>query len=467
MKSTAGVGETARAVIGGETTARSVVVKALGRIEANNGRINGFSDMTAARATNRAETVDQALSGGQKLPLAGVPFAVANLFDIGGVITRAGSKISRGNPPAKAAAVLIERLEAAGAVCVGAVHSSEYGSEFTGENAHEGPVHNPHDANHMAGGASGGAAAVVAAGMVPLALGADTTGGVRIPAALSGTFALKPTFGRLSRRGMFPQAPSFDGAGLMGRSVDDVAIAYDALQGYDADDPAMVKRPLEAVAGRLERGVAGLRIGMAEGALGGDGEAREAMEAAARALGPTRPISLDDVATARAAAALIVMSEAASVHLERLRERPQDFDPIVREKWLSGALLPASWVEQAQRFRRVFHDRMLDLFGEIDALIAPAVPTRAPRLGQKTMTLGGVELPLRPNFGIFTEPFSLSGFPVATVPLAMEGARLPIGLQVMSAPWREDFALRVGRHLEKAGLARAPVARGFADSPDA
>jgi aspartyl-tRNA(Asn)/glutamyl-tRNA(Gln) amidotransferase subunit A len=464
MKSTAGAGETARAVLGGETTARTVVVKALGRIEANNGRINGFSDMTAARATTRAEEVDQAITAGKKLALAGVPFAVTSNYDIAGLVTRAGSKIGRSGAPAKAHAVLIERLEAAGAVCLGAVNMSEYGFDFTGENAHDGPVHNPHDANHMAGGAASGAGAVVAAGMVPLTLGADATGGVRIPAALSGVFAIKPTFGRLSRRGIFPLSPSFDGPGILGRSADDLALTYDALQGYDVADPAMVKRPLEAIAGRLERGTAGLRVGIADGQLGGDGDAREAMEAVARALAPTRPISLDDIAAARAAVALIVMAESASLHMTRLRERPADFDPEVRDRLMAGALLPSGWIEQAQRFRRLVHDRMLDLFGEIDVLIAPAAPTRAPKLGQKSMVLGGVEMPLRANFGIFTEPLSLSGFPLVTVPILPEGRKLPIGLQVMSAPWREDFALRVGRQLEKADLAKSPVARGFAES---
>jgi aspartyl-tRNA(Asn)/glutamyl-tRNA(Gln) amidotransferase subunit A len=467
MKSTAGVGETARAVLGGETTAHAVVIAALGRIEANNGRINGFSDITSSRATLRAADVDERVERGEKLALAGVPFAIANNFRLQGFTTRAGSKIGRADYAAGSSAALVDRLEAAGAICVGALNMSEYGYDFTGENAHDGPVHNPHDAIHMAGGASCGAAAVVAAGMVPLTLGIDTTGGVRIPAAMSGAFALKPTFGRLSRRGMFALAASFDGPGIIGRSVEDVALGYDALQGYDPEDPAMVKRPLEAVAGRLERGSAGLRIGIADGPLRGDGEARQAVEAAMQALGQTRPVALDDVAAARAAAALIVMTEASTLHLERLRQRPQDFDPQVRDKLLTGALLPASWIGQAQRFRRVFHDRMLELFGEIDALIAPAVPVRAPRLGQKTMALGGVDVPLRPNLGAFTEPFSLSGFPVVTVPIASEGKRLPLGLQVMAAPWREDFALRVARQLEKAGLARAPVARGFADAPDA
>src|SRR6185369_16211282 len=137
---------------------------------------------------------------------------------------------------------------------------------------HDGPVRNPHEPNHMAGGSSAGSAAAVAAGLVPLALGTDTNGSIRVPASLCGLFGLKPTYGRLSRTGAFPFASSFDHTGPFARSVEDLALAYDALQGFDAADPAMVKRPLEAVSGRLERGAAGLRIAIADGYFAGQGE---------------------------------------------------------------------------------------------------------------------------------------------------------------------------------------------------
>jgi len=176
----------------------------------------------------------------------------------------------------------------------------------------------------------------------------------------------------------------------------------------------------------------------------------------------TRRISIPDAQAARAAAFLITMVEGAAVHAERLRTRPQDFDPEVHDRLLAGALLPAGWLARAQKFRRQFQDRMLKLFGSVDVILAPSTPMRAPKLGQKTAIMGGVEMPIRPNLGIFTQPFSFVGLPVAAVPIALDG-KLPLGLQVIAAPWREDFALRIARELEKSALARAPVARGFAE----
>lgn len=462
MKSTSGVVDIVKAVGGTTVSARSVIVAALARIEAGNGRVNAFTEVTAERAMAKAEQVDIAIQSGKTLPLAGVPFAVKNLYDLKGVVTRAGSKINRENPAATADAALVEKLEAAGAICVGALNMDEYAYGFTGENSHDGAVHNPHDLTLMTGGSSGGPAAAVASGMVPLTLGSDTNGSIRVPASLCGLFGLKPTYGRLSRRGTFPFVASLDHVGPLARSVEDLALSYDALQGFDVADPAMVKRPLEAVSGRLDRGSAGLKIAVAD-ELQGEPEVREMMALATKTLETNRKIKLPDVQAARAAAFLITMAEGAALHAERIRTRPQDFDPAVRDRLLAGALLPAGWIERAQKFRRQFHDRMLDLFGEVDVIIAPSAPMRAPRIGQQNAMFGGVDMPIRPNLGIFTQPFSFIGLPVAAIPIEMPGQKLPLGLQAIAAPWREDFALRVARQLEKARVASAPVAKGFAE----
>ena len=182
MNSTSGVAEIAKAVNAAQTTARAMVIATLARIEANNARVGAFTDVTAARAMAQAEKVDSEIKAGKSLPLAGVPFAAKNLFDLKGVVTRAGSKINRDNPPATADATLVTRLEAAGAICVGALNMGEYAYDFTGENAHDGPSRNPHDLSRMTGGSSGGSAAAVAAGLVPLSLASDTNGSIRVPA---------------------------------------------------------------------------------------------------------------------------------------------------------------------------------------------------------------------------------------------------------------------------------------------
>jgi aspartyl-tRNA(Asn)/glutamyl-tRNA(Gln) amidotransferase subunit A len=136
----------------------------------------------------------------------------------------------------------------------------------------------------------------------------------------------------------------------------------------------------------------------------------------------------------------------------------------VAERLLAGAMLPAAWIEQAQKFRRVYQDAVLKLLGQVDIILAPAAPMRAPRIGQKTANFAGVELPVRPNLGIFAQPFSFIGLPVATIPIWVDGQKLPLGVQAIAAPWREDFVLRVARQLEKTGTGKAPVARGFADA---
>ena len=463
MKSTTSAADIAKAVNARETSARNVVVAAMARIEVNNGRLGAFTDTLTSRAMAKADAVDTAVQAGKKLPLAGVPFGVKNLFDVKGLVTRAGSKINRENAAAATDATLIQKLEAAGAICVGALNMGEYAYDFTGENAHDGPSRNPHDLTHMSGGSSGGSSSAVAGGLVPLALCSDTNGSIRVPASLSGLFGLKPTYGRLSRHGTFPFVSSLDHVGPLARSVEDLALCYDAMQGFDEADPAMHKRPLEAVAGRLERGAAGLRVAIADGYFAGDAEPREVMEHVAKALEVTRRITIPDAQAARSAAFLITMAEGASLHLDRLRTRAQDFDADVRDRLLAGALLPAAWIERAQKFRRAYRERMLELFNDVDVILAPSTPMRAPRLGQKTAMLGGVEQPIRPNLGIFTQPISFIGLPVAAVPIWLKTYKLPLGIQVITAPWREDNALRVARQLEKAGVASAPVARGFAD----
>src|SRR5271155_3661496 len=190
----------ARAVASGETSAVAVTEAALARIGKLNPQLNAFTDVTAARARKRAAALDAQRAAGDKLgPLAGVPFAVKNLFDVAGLPTRAGSVINRERQPATQDAVLIRRLEHAGAVLVGTLNMGEYAYDFTGENFHDGPSRNPHDLTRMSGGSSGGSGGAVGGALVPLALGSDTNGSIRVPSSLCGTFGLKPTSGPLTR----------------------------------------------------------------------------------------------------------------------------------------------------------------------------------------------------------------------------------------------------------------------------
>lgn len=462
MKATSSAAEIADEVRAGRVKARAVAEAALARIERHNPMLGAFTDVTAQRALDAADLVDGKVANGMDPgPLAGVPYAVKNLFDIRDVVTRAGSKINRDKAPAAKDATLVSKMDAAGAVLVGALNMGEYAYDFTGENAHDGPSRNPHALDRMSGGSSGGSGSAVAGGLVPIALGSDTNGSIRVPSSLCGLFGLKPTYGRLSRAHSFPFVGSLDHLGPFARSARDLALAYDAMQGFDEADHGQVKRPNEATAGRLKLTIPGARIAVAGDYFLGSPEAQAHVQKVAKALDATKVVSIPDAAAARAAAFLITMAEGAALHLDRLRERPEDFDPDTRDRLLAGAMLPGVWVEKAQKLRRAFREKVLRLFGDFDAILAPATPMKAPLLGQKTAMFGGIELPVRPNMGIFTQPISFIGLPVAAVPVWLPGEALPLGVQVIAAPWREDICLRIAHQLEAAGTCAAPVAKGF------
>src|SRR5262249_18656336 len=305
-------------------------------------------------------------------------------------------------------------------------------------------------------GSSGGSGGAVGGGLVPLALGSDTNGSIRVPSSLCGIFGLKPTYGRLPRNRTFPFVASLDHLGPFARSARDLALAYDAMQGADPDDPVCVERPAEPTANLLERGADGLRITVAGGYFqqGLFPEAHVALDRVAAALHANTEVELPQAALARSAAYLITTIEGASLHLERLRKRANDFDPAVRDRFIAAAMVPGTLAVKAQKFRRWFQAEMMKLFARVDVIVAPATPCTAPEIGQKTFRLGGVEMPVRANLGLYTQPISFIGLPVVAVPIPLEP--LPIGIQIIAAPWREDVALRVAYALENMGVAAAP-----------
>jgi len=452
----------AKAVAGGKMSALAATEAALARIKQHDTILNSFTDVTAERALAKARAIDADIAAGKAVgPLAGVPFAVKNLFDVAGLSTRAGSKINRDLAPAKRDATLIERMEAAGAVLVGALNMGEYAYDFTGENVHDGPSRNPHDTTRMSGGSSGGSGSAVGGALVPIALGSDTNGSIRVPSSFCGIFGLKPTYGRLSRARSFPFVASFDHLGPFARSVTDLALAYDAMQGPDADDAACTTRGLEPTVPLLANPVSDLRIAIAGGYFQKNvfPEAVEAVSRVAKALGTTQIVDVPEAARARAAAYVISTTEGASLHLDRLRKRPNDFDPAVRDRLIAGAMVPAPLVDRAQKFRRWYRAQFSEIFKSVDVLLAPATPCTAPKLGQVNFNLDGVELPVRANIGIHTQPISFIGLPVVAVPVPLEP--LPIGVQIIAAPWREDIALRVAHALERMGVVSAPSPRGL------
>jgi AtzE family amidohydrolase len=442
-----------------QVTASEVAAATLDRIRDVNPRINAFTTVTAEQALDDARRVDSLIAAGKDPgSLAGVPFAVKNLFDIAGVTTIAGSTIRRSNAPAAIDATIVRRLRAAGAILVGATNMDEFAYGFTTDNTHYGPTRNPHDPARTAGGSSGGSTAAVAAGLVRLALGTDTGGSIRVPASLCGVFGLKPSFGRLTRTGTVLFVPSIDHVGPFARSVRDLSLAYDLMQGADPTDPSCASLPPAPSYDRLSSGVETLRIAVAGGYFRQQttAEAREAVDRVVACLGVEREIDLPRPDLARAAAYVIGAAEGAGLHLDDMRRHLDEFDPNTRGLFLAGALLPAAWYVKAQRFRRWLNDEIARVFSEVDIILAAATPCTATLLGQETVEIGGKLVPARPSLGLLTQPFSATGVAVVTVPLKATNG-LPIGVQVIAAPYQEEAALRVAYALERGGVAVAQV----------
>mgnify|MGYP001791491661 CR=1 FL=1 len=453
----------ATAVKQGKIKAVEVVKAALNRIAAKDSQLNCFTAVTTETALKDAAQVDIEIAKGNNPGLlTGVPFAVKNLYDIAGLTTLAGSKINAENPLATQDATAVSKLKNAGAILVGALNMDEYAYGFVTENSHYGATHNPHDLNRIAGGSSGGSAASVAAGLVPLTLGSDTNGSIRVPAALCGIFGLKPTYGRLSRAGVVLFSSSFDHVGPFARSVRDIATAFDVLQGEDARDNVCTKRPcvetLYITSQVTSENIDSVKMAIADDYFTrkASPEALAAVQKIADALNVSERVSIPEAHRARAAAYIITASEGANLHLDKLKSRPQDFDFATRDRFIAGAFIPSSWYIQAQRFRSWYKQKVREIFEKVDVIIAPTTPITAPEIGQQTMILDGEEILVRPHLGLFTQPLSFIGLPVLSIPIQRRNA-LPLGVQLIAAPYNETAILRVAAVLEKMGAISAEV----------
>ena len=452
----------------GRWSATELTGAALDRIARHDTLLKCFTHVRAEAALAEAGRADAARARGKPVgPLAGVPFAVKNLFDVVGHTTLAGSHVLANGPVATRDATAVARLRQAGAILLGMLNMDEFAYGFSTENAHYGTTANPHDPSLIAGGSSGGSAASVAAGLVALSLGSDTNGSIRVPASLCGVFGLKPTYGRLSRAGAFPLSASLDCVGPFARSLRDLALAYELMQGADARDPVQAAQPradiFDPVLAELDTRPApgpAMRVGVLQGWFrqGASEQALAATDAVANALhlagASIEPVLLEDAEAARSAAFCLTGAEAGTLHLPWLTTRAAEYDPAVRDRLIAGAMIPAAVVIQAQRLRSHFQAQVARLFEGADLLLAPATPCAAVPHGEATMPLDGKLVSARANMGLYTQPISFVGLPVVTVPVQFDGDRLPIGVQLITQPWAEGLALRVAAMLEQAGVAR-------------
>ena len=412
----------------GDLSPREAVQAALDRIDRDDGTYNAFLTVRGEEALAEADALGPA--GG---PLHGVPIGVKDVIDVAGTRTTAASKVLADNV-ATVDATVIERLRTAGAIIVGKLNTHEFawGASTTSEAF--GPARNPWDTERICGGSSGGSGAAVAAGLVPGALGTDTAGSIRIPAALCGVTGIRPTTGRVPNRGVIPVSWTYDTVGPLARTAEDCALLLDAIAGPEPDDASTTTAPAEACVAALDRGVDGLRIGVVSHLVRGvplDTRVATAVEAALgelEGLG-ARVERVDAVFLRRAEVVqqLVMLPEAAEAHLPWLRTRLADYGADVRARLLAGLLLPSSAPITGQRARRELAHEARPLFERYDLLASPEMPIVAPRIGEDPVEVGGQQLPYRLSLIPFNSPWSCLGVPTASVPCGFVDG-LPVGL---------------------------------------
>jgi aspartyl-tRNA(Asn)/glutamyl-tRNA(Gln) amidotransferase subunit A len=430
----------------------------LERIERLDGRLRAYIAVSRDDALAAARQAEAVLMAGRPCgPLHGVPFAVKDQFDVQALPTTMGSRVMKATP-ATADATVVARLRAAGAVLLGKLNLTEFALGGTREFPF-GQPRNPWNVEHDPGGSSSGSGIATAVALCGFTLGEDTGGSVRSPAAWCGTVGVRPTWGRVSRAGVFPLSWSMDAAGPLSRSVRDSALVLSIIAGRDDRDPTTSRRPVPDYLGALIAAVPGLRLGVVRELTRGPEthpEVRAAVETAATrlaAFGATvDEVSVPLIPLAGAVFMALADSEGAGLHARWLRERPDDYDAGTRRRLLSAALIPATLVHQASRARALIRRQLLEALREHDALLAPMAHTAAPPIAA-----GRAPITSRADVGsrFFTRrcygsPASLAGVPALSVPCGFSGDGLPIALQVMGRPFDEATILRVAHAYEQA-----------------
>ena len=429
----------------------------LRRIETHDGKINAFLTVLPRQALKGARRAEQEIVKGKyRGPLHGIPYAAKDLFFTKGVRTTAGSKILADFTPRVDGAV-IERLEAAGAVLLGKLNMHEFAYGTTSVNPHYGPVRNPWDPERITGGSSGGSAAALAASFAPLTLGTDTGGSIRIPSSLCGTAGLKPTYGRVSRRGAYPLCWSLDHIGPMTRTAVDCAIALNTIAGHDPEDPASAVVPVPDYTRSLFKDLKGVRIGIPDSyyfdRLEGDvGKAVARAIQDLKKLGARiRPISIPDLEEAAMAAFIGLVAEGAASLEKWRRTRPEDLGRDVLSRLNVGAAVTATQYLKAMRIRRRILENFQKAFEKVEAIVMPQLPVTAPRIGQAAVSFGKVEEPVPAALTRFTRIYNLIGIPALSIPCGFSASGMPIGLQIAARPFDEETVLGIGCAYEVAG----------------
>ena len=447
------IAQAAAALRAGRCSATELTLAHLARIERLNPRLNAYLTVTAERALADARrAADELGRGVDRGPLHGVPIGLKDIVDTAGIRTTCGSKVHATHVPSADAAVA-RKLAEAGAVLLGKLATHEYAFGVTTNNPHWGPTRNPWDTTRIPGGSSGGSGAAVAARMACGAIGTDTGGSIRMPAAVCGVVGLKPTYGRVSKTGVFPMSYLFDHVGPLTRTVEDAAIMLGAIAGYDAGDATTVPMPVDDYRARLGDGMRGLRIGVPRSLF--TPVDRAVLAAVEEAL-----VTLADLgATVREVSVPefpmpgmfdLIIAEAKEIHADTLANRMDDLGADVA-LYLSAphgdavalALALRHVREYAAGVRTVLHD-------QVDLLVLPTCPIGAPPIGTDVVDVGGEAVQTFFAMSLRTAPFNAAGVPALTVPCGFTPGGLPIGLQIVGRPFDEVTVLRAGHAYEQA-----------------
>jgi aspartyl-tRNA(Asn)/glutamyl-tRNA(Gln) amidotransferase subunit A len=441
-------GELSRLIRDRQVSPVEVVDAHLSRIEATEPVLNSFITLLPEQARAAAARAERDIAAGKyRGPLHGIPVGLKDLFKTGGMRTTSGSRLFDGFIPQQDCTVA-QRFQQAGAILLGKLNMHQLAYGPTGENPDYGHMHNPWDPDRYAGGSSGGSGSATAAGQCTITMGSDTGGSVRIPAALCGIVGLKPTYGLVSRYGLTPLAWSMDHPGPMTRTVEDVALALNAIAGYDPQDVASYRGPIPDYTAALADQITGLRIGVPreyfEAPL--DAQVAQAVRRALEVLeelgAQVTEVSFPRFQQAQAISGTILMAEAAAAHRELVVRDGDKLYPPVRLRLEAGLFISAADYLKAQQARVLFDRDMRDLLQEVDLLAGPTEPVTAPPLLAEDVEIGGQTVGVTPALTQYTRPYNITGFPAISVPCGFSPEGLPIGLQLAGRPYDEPAVLR-------------------------
>ena len=444
------IAEMGRQLRAGSITAEMLARDALARVAARDGALHAFVLVTEERALADARRADEERkSGRDRGPFHGIPYALKDIYDTAGIRTTCHSKLRLHNVP-KEDSVAAARLRDAGGVLLGKLATHEFAIGGPSFDLPFPPARNPWNPAHITGGSSSGSATAIGARMVRMAMGSDTGGSIRGPAAWCGTVGIKPTYGRVSRRGVFPLSWTLDHIGPLSRSVEDSAITLQVLAGHDPQDTASADAPVPDYSADLEKGVAGLRIGIPRDffatapaitwdvTAGIDRTISQLREAGA----VVEDVQLPDYALFSAVGRVIMMAEAFAIHESDMQARLLDYGEITAGRFILGAAITAADFIHALRARRELTDAVNRALSHYDALLTLSALNTAPRFDQPTDSLSSAS-------PIQTIPFNVTGHPAMSVPTGLGANGLPIGVQIVGRPFDEPMVFRIGRAIEK------------------